>query len=159
MRRIFVLGLAGLIATGIGSGAVLAQMHGGVQGHGHDQSATYGGMQGAMMATDRMMQNIDSMMTNVSSMMRDLSAMHSGMANAMQHDQVMASMQGTFDQMRQLHGSLNDMRRSPNFGHDAQSMKAFQQACRNLEQMTSAFQSMTKNLTQAMKQTTSEPNK
>lgn len=36
-------------------------------------------------------------------------------------------------------------------------MKAFQQACRNLEQMTSAFQAMTKNMTQAMKGMTGEP--
>lgn len=77
-------------------------------------------MQGAMIATDQMMRNIDTMMTNAPSMMRDLNAMHAAMPNAMQHGQVMTSMQGTFDHMRQLHGSLNDMRHSPNFSHDAQ---------------------------------------
>ncbi|MBI2833003.1 MAG: hypothetical protein HYX76_01080 [Acidobacteria bacterium] len=158
-RTIYVLGLTVLIGLGIGGRAVLAQMHGGTQEHGHDQAGTHGNMQGAMMATDQMMRNIDTMMTNVSSMMRDLNTMHAGMPNATQHDQVMTSMQGTFDQMRQLHGSLTDMMRDPNFSHDAQSMKGFQQACRNLEQMTSAFQSMTKNMTQALKRMTGGPTK
>ncbi len=155
--RMFGLGFAVLVALVIGGGAALAQMHGGAQGHGHDQTGMQGNMQAAMMATDQMMRNIDNMMTNVSSMMRDLNTMHAGMPNATQHDAVMTSMQGAFDQMRRLHGSLNEMMRSPTFSHDAQSMKAFQQACRNLEQMTSAFQSMTKNLTQAMKGMTGEP--
>ena len=154
-QTIFALGLTVLVAFGIGSGAVLAQMHGGSQGHGQHEAGMQGNMQGAMMATDQMMRNIDTMMTNVSSMMRDLTTMHAAMSNGMAHDPVMTSMQGTFDQMRQLRGSLNDMMRNPGFGHDTQSMRAFQQACRNLEQMTSAFQSMTKNMTRAMNGTTS----
>ena len=158
-RNVMILAFSVVVSLGIGGRAVLAQMHGGAQGHGHEQAGMQGNMQGSMMATDQMMRNIDSMMTNVSSMMRDLNTLHAGMPNAPQHGQMMASMQGTFDQMRQLQGSLNDMRRNPNFGHEAQSMRAFQQACRNLEQMTSAFQSMTKNLTQAMKGMPSEPRK
>ena len=151
-RKLMAFVLSGALAVGIGGVTVLAQMHGSGQGgHGHDQAGMQGNMQGSMMATDQMMRNIDSMMTNVSSMMRDLNTMHAGMPNAAQHDQMMGPLQGTFDQMRQLHGSLTQTMRDPSFGHDAQSMKAFQQACKNLEQMTSAFQSMTKNLTQAMK--------
>jgi len=157
-RRMTQLMLLALAAIVTGSSVSLAQMHGGAQGgHGHQQGMMQGNTQGAMMATRQIMGNIDSMMTDVSSMMRDLSAMHAGMSNAAQHDQMMGPLQGTFDQMRQLHGSLNQMMRDPAFGHDAQSMKAFQQACRNLEQMTSAFQSMTKNLTQAMKGMGGEP--
>lgn len=163
-RKTLILGFAVLVAFGIQGSAVLAQMHGGgTQGHGHDQAGMQGNMQGsmqgAMMATDQMMRNIDTMMTNVSSMMRDLNTLHAGMPGGMQHGPLMTSMQGTFDQMRQLHGSLNEMMHGPNFAHDAQSMKAFQEACQNLEQMTSAFQSMTKNMTQAMKGMTSEPKK
>lgn len=154
-----VLGLAVLVALGLGVGAALAQMHGGTQGHGQHQPGMQGNMQGAMMATDQMMRNIDTMMTNAASMMRDLSTMHAGMPNRTAHDPVMTSMQGMLDQMRQLHGSLNNMRHDPNFGHDNESMKAFQQACRNLEQMTSAFQNMTKNITQAMKGMHGEPKK
>ncbi|MBI4477678.1 MAG: hypothetical protein HY654_10920 [Acidobacteria bacterium] len=150
-RTILVLSFAVLVALGFGGSAVLAQMHGGTQGHGQHQPGTQGNMQGAMMATDQMMRNIDTMMTSAASMMRNLNTMHAGMPNATPHDPVMGSMQGMLDQMRQLHGSLNNMRHDPSFGHDNQSMKAFQQACRNLEQMTSAFQNMTKNMTQAMK--------
>jgi hypothetical protein len=130
---------------------VLAQMHGGGQGHGQHQSGMQGNMPGPMMAADQMMRNVDTMMNNVSGMMRDLTTMHAGMPNAAQHDQVMTSMQGAFDQMRQLHGSLNGMMKDPGLMHNNDAMKSYQQACRNLEQMTSALQSMAKNMTQAMK--------
>jgi len=145
-----------IVALGVGS-RVLAQ-HG---GHGGDQGGMTGmpettqGMQAntrAMMASDQMLRNIDSMMINLSSTVRDLNALHAGMPN---HSPMMSSMQGTLDQMRQLHGSLTQMMRDPGFGYDAQGMRAFQQACRNLEQMTSSFQTMTKNLTQAIKGTSS----
>ena len=153
-RKVTVLAFSVMVTLGI-AGAALAQ-HG---GHGGDDpGTTQGNMQGSMMATDQAMRNIDTMMRNIdtkmtsaSAMMRDLNAVHAGMPAGMQHQPVMTAMQGTFDQMRQMRGSLNDMMREPSFGRSAQAMRSFQQACRNLEQMTSAFQSMTKNMTQAIK--------
>jgi hypothetical protein len=126
-----------------------AQMHGGAQGHGQHQAGMQGNMQG-MTGADRMMQNVDKMMTNVSTMMQDLSTMHAGMSGG-GHDQVMTSMQGAFDQMRQLRGSLGEMMKDPTLMHNQNAMKSFEQACKNLEQMTTSFQSMAKNMTQAMK--------
>lgn len=162
-RKVMAVAFSVIVALGIGGGAVFAQ-HG---GHGGDtQGAMQESTQGSMTATaqmmrnvDTMMRNIDSMMTNASSAMRDLNAMHARMPGGLQLDPMMTSMQGTFDQMRQIRGSLNDMMRNPAVGSNAQSMRAFQQACRNLEQMTSAFQSMTKNMAQGMKGMTSEPKK
>jgi hypothetical protein len=123
--------------------ALAAQMH-----HGQHQM----GMKGSMQDTTavRRLQNIDKMMTNVSTMMQGLHAMHAGMSSAGQH-QVVTAMQGAFDQMRQLHGSLGEMTKDPALMHDRDAMKSFEQACRNLEQMTTAFESMATNMTQAMK--------
>ena len=104
-----------------------------------------------MTANDKMMRNIDSMMINAGSVMRDLTTMHAGTSGGAHHDQMMSSMQGMLDQMRQFHGALNDMMKDPAFGHDNDAMKSAQQAGRNLEQMASAFQSMAKNMTKAMK--------
>ncbi len=146
-RTILVFGL--LVVVSLTGGAVAAQMHGGAQGHGQHQPGMQGNMQG-MAAADRMMQNIDKMMTNVSTMMQDLNTMHAGMSSG-GHDQVMTSMQGAFDQMRQLRGSLGEMMKDPTLMHNQNAMKSFEQACKNLEQMTTAFQSMAKNMTQAMK--------
>ena len=148
-------GLVAFMAMTVSARTVSGQMTEGNQDREHGQGA----MQGNMMATDQMMRNIDTMMANAGSMMRDLTAIHAGMSGGSQHDQMMSSMQGMLDQMRQFHGSLNDMMKDPAFGHNNDAMKSFQQACRNLEQMTSAFQSMTKNMTQAMKGMTSEPKK
>lgn len=145
------LGLAvlALATVGLFAAPLVAQMgqHSGGQ---HMQGQTPGAMSASMMATDQMMRNIDTMMTNASSMMRDLSTMQAGMTGSAQHGQTMSSMEGMLDQMRQLHGSLNDMMKDPALHNSGDAMKAFQQACRNLEQMTSAFQSMTKNMNKAM---------
>ena len=137
-----------LVVFALTGGPVAAQMHGGTQGHGQHQAGMQGNMQG-MAAADRMMQNIDKMMTNVSTMMQDLNTMHAGMPGA--GHQVMTSMQGAFDQMRQLRGSLGEMMKDPTLMHNQNAMKSFEQACKNLEQMTTSFQSMAKNMTQAMK--------
>ena len=148
-----VFGLVAFMAMAVSAPTVSGQMTHGGQGHGQGQSA----MQGRMMATDQMMRNIDTMMANAGSMMRDLTAMHAGMSGGPQHDQMMSSMQGMLDQMRQFRGSLNDMMKDPAFGHNNDTMKSFQQAGRNLEQMASAFQSMTKNMTKAMKDMAHDP--
>lgn len=148
-----VFGLVAFMAMAVSARTVSGQMTHGGQGHGHDQGA----MQGSMMATAQMMRNIDTMMANSDSMMRDLTAIHAGMSGGPQHDQMMSSMQGMLDQMRQFHGSLNDMMKDRAFGHSNEAMKSFQQACRNLEQMASGFQSMTKNMTRAMKGMAHDP--
>lgn len=158
-----VLAFSVIVALGIGGGALRAQ-HG--DHGGGDQGTTQGNMRGDMTETAQMMRNIDTMMrnldgkmTDVSSTMRKLTAVHAGMPGGLQHDPMMTSLQGTFDQMREIRGSLNDMMRHPHVDRNAQSMRAFQQAWRNLEQMTSAFQSLSKNVTQAMRGMTSEPRK
>ena len=149
-----VFGMAALMAATLSARAASGQMaHGGGQGHEHAQGA----MQAGMTATDKMMGNIDTMMANAGSMMRDLTAMHAGMSGGAHHDQMMSSMQGMLDQMRQFQGSLNDMMKDPAFRHDSDAMKSFQQSGRNLEQMTSAFQSMAKNMTKAMKGIAHDP--
>lgn len=139
-----VFGLASFMALAVSVRAASGQMaHG---GHGPDQGTVHG----SMMATDQMMRNVDSTMANAGSMMRELTAMHAGLDGNSQHDQMVSSMQGMLDQMRQVHGSLSGMMRDPAFGRDAAAMKSFQQAGRNLEQMVSAFQKMTKNMTKVM---------
>jgi len=145
-RTTLVFGL--LVVFALTGGPAAAQMHAGTQGHGQHQGGMQGNMQG-MAAADRMMQNIDKMMTNVSTMMQDLNTMHAGMPGA--GHQVMTSMQGAFDQMRQLRGSLGEMMKDPTLMHNQNAMKSFEQACKDLEQMTTSFQSMAKNMTQAMK--------
>lgn len=144
-----MLVLGTLVLFALAGGTAAAQMHAGAQGHGQHQTGMQGNMQG-MASADRMMQNVDRMMANVSTMMQDLGTMHAGMSGA-GHDQVMTSMQGAFDQMRQLRGSLGEMMKDPTLMHNENAMKSFEQACKNLEQMTTSFQSMTKNVTQAMK--------
>jgi hypothetical protein len=86
-------------------------------------------------------------------MMGDLAAMHAGMQGHEQHDPMMTSMQGMLDTMKQLHGQLNGMTHDPSVMKNNEAMKGFQQACKNLEQMASSFQSMTKNVTTVMKAT------
>lgn len=160
-----VFGLVALMAMAVSARSVSGQMRYASQGHGHDQGAmqgnTQGNMQGNMpgnmMATAQMMRDVDTMMANAGSMMRDLTAMHAGMGGGPQHDQMMSSMQGMLDQMRQFHGSLNDMMEDPTFGHNSEAMKSFEQAGRDLKQMASALQSMTKNMTKAMKGMTHDP--
>ena len=145
-HTMLVLGLMGLF---FGGERAAAQMHSGAQGHGQHQAAMQGNMHG-MASTDRMMQNVDRMMANISTMMQDLNAMHAG-TSAAGHHQVMTSMQGAFDHMRQLRGSLGEMMKDPMLMHNQNAMKSFEQACRNLEQMVAASQSMAKNMTQTMK--------
>lgn len=121
--------------------------HMGHGSQGGQMQGTQGQMQGQM-AGEQMMRNVDSMMTNIESMMRDLSAMP--MAGG-QHDQMITGMNGMLDQMRGVHGDLTTMMKDPQLMQHGDAMKPFNQACRNLEQMATAFQSMTKNVTQAMK--------
>lgn len=99
-----------------------------------------------VMQGEQMKRNVDSMMANSESMLRELSAMQ--MAGG-KHDQVLTGMKGMLDQMRGMSGHLTAMLNDPMLmqGNDT---KALNQASRDLEKMASAFQSMTKNLNQAM---------
>ena len=151
-EKFFMFGLAALIVMAMaiptGAGQTMGQSHGS-QGHGHDQAAKP--QANMMAATDQMMRNIDSMMTNAGSAMRDLTAMHAGMSGGAEHGPMLASMESLLAQMRQFRGDLHDMAKNPMLAHNNDAMKSYQQACRNLEQMASAFQSMTKNMTSALK--------
>lgn len=120
-------------------------------GHGAGAGTTPGAMHGAtnpMMAGDQMMRNVDSMLQNAESMMRNLTAMP---AMGPQHTEVMAGMNGMLDQMRTVHGSLTSMMKDPALMHDQAAGKAFTQACRDLEKMATGFESMARNMNQAMK--------
>lgn len=140
-RSLVVLSLAALPALPV----VAQHMGHGAQGGMHGTPA---GQHGQMTAAEQMMRNIDTMMANIQSSMRDLAAMP---MSGGQHDQMVAGMNGLLEQMRGLHGHLTTMMRDPQLMHQGDAMKAFNQACRDLERMASAFQSMTKNMTQAMK--------
>ena len=98
------------------------------------------------MQGEQMKRNVDSMMANSASMLRELSATQ--MAGG-QFDQVLTGMKGMLDRMRGMSGNLAAMLNDPMLmqGNDK---KALNQASRDLEKMASAFQSMTKNLNQAM---------
>jgi hypothetical protein len=67
--------------------------------------------------------------------------------------QMATSMQGMLDNMKQLQGQFNGMMKDPSWMGNNQAMKDFQQACKNLEQMASSYQTMTKNITSMMKTT------
>lgn len=98
------------------------------------------------MQGEQMKRNVDSMLANSESMLRELSAMQIAGGK---HDQVLAGMNGMLDQMRSMSGNLTATLNNPMLlqGNDK---KALNQASRDLEKMASAFQSMTKNLKQAM---------
>ena len=149
MRRTTLV--PGVLVFILAGGPAAAQMHGGAQGSAPHQPAMQGAMQGTM-AADRTMQNVDRMMANVSMTMQELGAMHGG-ASAGPHHQVIPSMQGAFNQMKQLRGSVGEMMKDPALRHDQNAMKSLERACRDLEQMTTAFQSMAGNMTRAMKGT------
>ena len=121
---------------------------------GFAQHAGHGapGMPGAQstptMAGEQMKRNVDSMMTNTASMLRDLSAMP---VAGGQYDQLLTGMNGMLEQMRGVSGGLTAILNDPMLMQQGDARKAFNQASRDLEKMASAFQSMTKNMNQAMK--------
>ncbi len=142
--------------TRLGAQMPSGQHHTGTQTH-----QTHGAMQGNMAAMNQMNQmlrNVEGMMTNTAGIMRDLAAMHTGMG-AGQHDQMMSSMQGLLDQMRQFHGSMSELMKAPTLHQNNEAMKGLQQACRDLERMASSLQEMSKHMAQAMKGMAHGPNK
>ena len=103
-----------------------------------------------MDATEQMMRSLDTRMRDAASMLRDLSTMHAGMSTP-QHEQMMTSMQGMLDQMRIFQGTLHQMVKDPTLTQNNSAMKAIQRAGQNLNDMTAAFEKMTKNMGAAMK--------
>lgn len=140
-RLIPVFGL--LIVFGVGGRAVVAQ------GHGQHQAAMPEKVQDTA-AADRIMESIGKRMSKLSTLMQDLNTVHGGMANAEQHHVAMTSMQSTFDDMRRLRAALREMMSDPALALNNDAVKSFEQTCKNLEQMTTAFESMAKNMTKAM---------
>lgn len=106
------------------------------------------GPHGQMMAAEQMMRTIDATMANIQTSLRDLAAMPMSGGH---HDPMVAGMNGLLDQMRAVHGHLATMMQDPQLKHERDAMKALDQTCRDLGRMVSAFQSMTKNIAQAMK--------
>lgn len=146
-RRSFISSVIA-VALILSSAAWAAAQH---MGHGAGAGTTSGSMHGStnpMMAGDQMMRNVDSLLQNAESMIRNLTAMP---AMGSQHTQMMAGMNGMLDQMRAVHGNLTSMMKDPALMHEQTAGKAFSQACRDLEKMASGFESMTRNLGQAMK--------
>lgn len=142
-----------LLSVAVFAGSAVAQHtgHGAMRGtHGAPVAQGHG----QMMAGEQMMRNVDSSMLRAESMMRDLSAMS---MEGGRHDQMIDGMRGMLEQMRGLHGHLTGVMKDPQFTHDGSATKAFNAACRELEKMASAFESMTKHMNQAMKGPHHEP--
>lgn len=100
------------------------------------------------MAGEQMKRNVDPMTTNIASMLRDLSAMPTADG---QSDRLLTGMNGMLEQMRGVSGGLAAMLNDPMLMPSDDATKAIKQASRDFEKMASAFQSMTKNMNQAMK--------
>lgn len=143
------LSFAALVAVVFLIAPVVGQMdHGQVGQGGGQQMPGMQGMSSSTMAANQMMRSIDTMMTNSGAMMRDFTTTHQGMGG---HQPFVGSMQGMFDQMRQVHDGMKDMMTDPGFRRDDSAMKAFRQAGQDFQQMGKAFDSMLKNMNQAMK--------
>jgi hypothetical protein len=150
-QKILGFALACLVLIAIAAIPLAAQMD-----HGQMHTAAQGGMQHSMMATEQMMKSIHQMMSNASTMMQDLTTMHAGTAGHEQHDPMMQSMQGMLDQMKQFQGQMQEGMKDPAMMQNKQAMKSMNEVCQNLEKMVSAFQAMTKNMTQMMKATAAQ---
>lgn len=128
------------------------QMQQGMSGMQH------GGMQPAMSPADQMMRDLGTMMGGLTTMMRDFRTAHEAMMGP-SHDQLMGSMQGMLDQMRQFHASMNGMAKNEELMRNADAMKTFQQAGRDFQQMGKSFEAMLKNMDKVMKGIHRDPSK
>jgi uncharacterized protein YukE len=135
--------VAPIILTAIfAAGAPLAaQTHG---GHGGGQMP---GMQMPDMTkmTDQMMRNADTRIAKAESAIRDLSARQAENPDALR-DRLVASMQGTLDQLRNVHGSLGELLKDPSFAQHGDSMKTFDQVYKNFNQIADGLQAMTRSM-------------
>lgn len=127
---------------GVGGGArLVAQMHG---GHGGGQMA---GMQMPDMTkmTDQMMRSADGRIAKAESAIRELSAMQAENPDPLR-DRLVASMQGTLEQLRSVQGSLGEMLKDPSLAQRGDSMTTFDQVYKNFNQIADSLQTMTKNM-------------
>jgi hypothetical protein len=119
-------------------------------GHGAGagtSGATHGAMN-PMMAGGQSMRNVDTMLQHAESMMRTVTAMPEMGA---QHAQMVDGMNGMLGQMRAMHGNLTSMMKDPALMHDQSAGKALTQASRDFEKIAAGFESMARNMSQAMK--------
>lgn len=109
----------------------------------------------APMATnpDQLMEKIDGTMAKADVAVRDLQGMHDRLGPGVTHDQILASMNGMLEQMRQVHGMLGALIKDPGFTSRRDAMKAFEDASRDFDKIAKAFQAMTKNMGRVMKET------
>lgn len=144
-RWVATIVLSALLAGG-GGVRLAAQMHG---GHGGGQ------MQGMQMPdmtkmTDQMMRDADARIAKVENAIRNLTAMQAETPDPLR-DRLVASMQGTLDQLRSVNGSLGELLKDPSLAQHGDSMKTFDQVYKNFNQIADALQSMTKNMTPLIK--------
>ena len=130
-----------LTATFAVAAPLAAQTH---SGHGGMQMP---GMQMPDMTkmTDQMMRNADARITKAESAIRDLSAMQAENPDPLR-DRLVASMQGTLEQLRGVHGSLGALLKDPSLAQHGDSMKTFEQVYKNFNQIADGLQSMTKSM-------------
>lgn len=119
--------------------------------------AQHGGMHGSMpmqhdasMDADQMMKKVDAKLNAAAASMSDLAGHHASMEPNATGDRLVSSLQGMLAQMQQFRGDLAEMMRDPAHMQQPDAMKGIEQACRDFEQMASAFQSIAKNMGRVM---------
>ena len=137
--------LSALLAVG-GGARLAAQMHG---GHGGGQMP---GMQMPDTAkmNDQMMRNADARLARAESAIRELSAMQAESPDPLR-DRLVASMQGTVEQLRNVQGSLGELLKDPSLAQHGDSIKAFDQVYKNFNQIADGLQTMTKSMVPLVK--------
>ena len=135
-----------LTATFAAGTPLAAQMHG---SHGGGQMP---GMQMADMTkmTDQLMRDADGRIAKAENAIRSLTAMQAENPEPLR-DRLVASMQGTLDQLRSVHTSLGELLKDPSLAQHGYSMKTFDQVYKNFNQIADGLQSMTKNMTPLIK--------
>ena len=135
------------VAAILAAGAPLAaQMH---DSHGGGQMT---GMQITDMTkmTAQMMRDADARIAKAETAIRTLTAMQAENPDPLR-DRLVASMQGTLDQLRSVHGSLGELLKDTSLTHHSDSMKTFDQVYKNFNQIADGLQSMFKNMTSLIK--------
>lgn len=140
----FVLVVPATLRVAAESNRDAAQSHQGMSGMSH------AGMQPTQTPADQMARDLGKMMADLTTTVRDFRTAHDAMAGQ-SRDQLIGSVQGMFDQMREFQGAMNVMATSPEMMHSADAMKPLQQAARDFQQMGKAFQAMLKSMDKAMK--------
>ena len=133
-----------VVSAFLAGGAVRlgAQMQHG--GHGGGQMP---GMQMPDMTkmTDQMIRNADSRVAKAEGAIRDLTAMQAEHPDPLR-DRLIASMQGTLDQLRGVQGSLGELLKDPSLAQHGDSMKTLDQVYKNFNLIADNLQAMSKNV-------------